>query len=162
MKKAPPNHRGFALMEIIISIGVLAVVSMFILEMFVRAANIGNRARDKDMAALEAQTVLSLCREDDTAQSLSARWDRPVRARPDGTWEACYDEDWNPVEAPADKGFVLSLAVTPDETALGAAARGAWDDITVSVIKLGAYPMEDGDHTEIFRLTAGRYRAGGR
>jgi len=50
------KNGGYALIEIILSIGVLAIVSMTVLQMFTLASDIQKRARDVDMAALEAQT----------------------------------------------------------------------------------------------------------
>jgi type II secretory pathway pseudopilin PulG len=73
---------GYALIEIILSIGVLAIVSMTVVQMFALAANVQKRARDTDVAARHAQSVIETYR---------VTQDTP----PPVTY---YDESWNPSE----------------------------------------------------------------
>jgi prepilin-type N-terminal cleavage/methylation domain-containing protein len=44
------SEDGFTLLEIILSIGILALISGFILEMFIVSANVNKKAKDMDMA----------------------------------------------------------------------------------------------------------------
>ncbi|MDR1158787.1 MAG: prepilin-type N-terminal cleavage/methylation domain-containing protein [Oscillospiraceae bacterium] len=161
MRKYERSQRGFALVEIIIAIGVLAVVSMFILEMFVRAANMSQRARDKDNACFEAQTVLALYRalpvQGRAALSVSGR--DATRSAP-GVWTFYYDDAWRPVAAPPDAGFTLTLTAAPGTNAETLTA-GAWETLSVTVVKNEPYLLEKQPRGPILTLTTGLYRPRG-
>ncbi|MDR0671039.1 MAG: type II secretion system GspH family protein [Oscillospiraceae bacterium] len=158
MRKFERSQRGFALVEIIIAIGVLAVVSMFILEMFVRAANMSQRARDKDNACFEAQTVLALYRalpaQGGAALSVSGR--AAARSAP-GVWTLYYDDAWRPVAAPPDAGFTLTLTSAPGAGA-EALSAGVWETLSVTVVRNEPYLLEKQPRGPILTLTTGLYR----
>ncbi len=156
----PQSHRSFALVEIIIAIGVLAVVSMFILQMFVRAANFENKARDKDMACFEAQNAVELYKTNRAPMASGLSEGRTARRLSAGHWELYYDSDWRPVAEKQDKGFVLSFVVSAGvhpSRALEPESAGAWDDIAVRVVKTDPYLMEDRGGGDVFSLSAGVY-----
>ncbi len=160
--KRPENPKGFALVEIIIAIGVLAVVSMFVVRLFVLAANTQNRARDLDHACFEAQTAVETYKLYGTLSSQEARalWNVIARPKMSGTgtiYTVFYGKDWAPAEAPQENGFTLVFTVTetpPDD------GLGVWEDIRVAVYKNSAYLLEDGGQKEIYTLSAGVYDAG--
>lgn len=148
------------MVEIIIAIGVLAVVSMFILEMFVRAANMSQRARDKDNACFEAQTVLALYRETPPVQgraTLTASGRSAAQPTP-GVWTFYYDDAWRPVAAAPDAGFTLTLTSAPGADA-EAFSAGVWEELSVTVTKNDPYLLEKRLRGPILTLTTGLYRS---
>lgn len=153
----------YALVEMVIAIGVLAIVSVFVLEMYVRAVNLGNRARDRDTAFAEAQAAIELYKAWGTLDALPPEtWDRPVSAVGPQVFEVFYDDAFVPTNRRVDKGYVLTFSVTPG--AVDGVSDGHWEDLSVSVVKLSPYLMAEEDQVEICRLHAGAYwplRAGG-
>ena len=101
------GHKAIALVEMIIAIGALAAVSIVVMQLFVRATQWENRARDLDRACFEAQSIIERYR-------LSGA---PKDGPADGQREIYYDSDWRPLEEKPEKGFVLSVSPpdTPDE-----------------------------------------------
>jgi prepilin-type N-terminal cleavage/methylation domain-containing protein len=151
-----PARRGFALVEIIIAIGVLALVSIFVLEMFIRSANMSNRAKDKDMACFEAQTVVALCQSDSSRldEVLRARYLDAVHQVSPHTWEIRYNDIWQPTSSRQDERFKLTLMAADDEEIY---SSGVWAQLITTVTQTKAYLMETGTR-EIFRLETGVYQ----
>ena len=52
------RQEGFTLMEAVVSIAVIAVISWFILEIFIVSANANVRARDMDMASVKTSSLI--------------------------------------------------------------------------------------------------------
>jgi type II secretory pathway pseudopilin PulG len=98
MKK---KNAGYALIEIILSIGVLAIVSMTVVQMFALAANVQKRARDTDVGARHAQSVIETYR-------VTKQVPPPI---------TYYDESWNPSsEDDASYQVLVTLSGTDLET----------------------------------------------
>ncbi len=158
--KLPSNQRGFALVEIIIAIGVLAVVSMFILQMFVRSANLANKAHDKDMACFEAQGVVEQLKATLEPVSQKSGQVYALTRVADDVWERYYDSSWAATAQKPDKGFVLRVEIKnaprpgTEQTAL------AWKSIAVSVTKSDPYLMEEKPTQELISLEAYVYYPG--
>ncbi len=154
------SGRSLALVEIIIAIGVLAIVSVFVLEMFARASNITNKARDKDRAGFEAQSMIELFKSD---VDLTASVDVGrvvVRTAPD-TYELYFSSGFTPVAQRDEQGYALTMTVTPQNTLDGVSVDwGRWETLTVSVVKLAPYLLSDEDDVEILKVSAGVYRPG--
>ncbi len=87
MKK---DDGGYALVEIIMAIGILAVVSMYFMNMFVLADNTQAHAKDLDAACTLAQTAMETMRA----------------GGPGGT--SYFDADWNEADSYDPDGFTLS------------------------------------------------------
>lgn len=88
------NQDGYALVEIIMAIGILALVSLYVIEMFVLAATTQSKARDLDMACLLSQTALE-----------------EARAGRVETGERYFSDKWIEVADRRDDGFTLSAAL---------------------------------------------------
>ncbi|MCL2747142.1 MAG: hypothetical protein FWE59_00610 [Oscillospiraceae bacterium] len=116
------GHRAIALVELIISIGALAAVSIVVMQLFVRAASWEDRARDLDRACMEAQSVVELCRLYGEPVDPGGNWVRPLSANGEGSWEIYYDSEWHPVADKPDRGFVLSVSVSVSVAELSSAS----------------------------------------
>ena len=121
------NDRGFALVEIILGIGVLALVGLVVVQMFIAAANTQNKARDLDNAVTEAQSA---------AEFLRATGEMHDRH---------YDRDWNRAENPDSDGFSLEVTV-----------REIYPPVlVVRVYKNSPYPAQPDGRPLIFELIGG-------
>lgn len=142
---------GFTLVEVIISIGVLSIASVFILQMFVTSAQLNANARDIDKVNMWTSTLMETFHlEDDPA----AFADNPVFTHPivqaggEATTIICrFDKDWQPVEGEEGAKFRMTAVVTHEEdgpeTATGLAegsptVRGALYTIAVEFHSLDA------------------------
>lgn len=103
--------KGFSLLEAVISIGVLSLISVFILQMFISAANLNTRAKDSDTAASKAITAIENFKKNPGFDSSITLF--------------YYDKEWNGIDTdtasiPADARYCLRLEITEtDETAYG-------------------------------------------
>jgi prepilin-type N-terminal cleavage/methylation domain-containing protein len=58
MRKLRDNENGFSILEVIISIAALALISSFVLEMFIVSAKINQNAEELDRAARTAANII--------------------------------------------------------------------------------------------------------
>lgn len=108
--------RASSMVEIIIAIGVLAVVSMFVIQLFVKASNIEQKAHDLDIACIEAQTLME--------QTKATGSFRP---------QIHYDKEWTEVQQKDINGFTISMSIKTD---------GPLNIIDIVVQKNSPYFME--------------------
>ncbi|MDR3239371.1 MAG: prepilin-type N-terminal cleavage/methylation domain-containing protein [Clostridiales bacterium] len=127
------NQKGFSLLEVIISIATIAVISGFILQMFIVSARLNQRARDLDMGASLAVNAVETVKKASRLQDIEAdsffegaltRMPRKEALEIVG----CYDARWQRLplseteyqsnQYPAAACFLLSLAVE-NEKAIG-------------------------------------------
>ncbi|MDR3206884.1 MAG: hypothetical protein LBT60_00990 [Oscillospiraceae bacterium] len=134
-----PGHRALALVEIVMAIGVLAVVSVTALRLFAQGANQENRARDLDRAVFEAQRALEAYKTDPSGGA-AALW---------------FDGAWSPMGTPENAAFTLTLTVSPQE-----APAGVWETVTAAVTAERPYLLETAGG-EIIALSALVYRPKG-
>ena len=135
------GSHGLAMVEIIIAIGVLAVVSMFVVEMFVRAANLENKARDLDHAAAQVQTAIEGYR------GLDAQADTPAALY-------VFDAEWNPAFTDDVQGFTMTVtsAVEWVQPSGENAAPYAMRTVEATVYKNAPYLLEETSGTAIYTL----------
>lgn len=109
------DDRGFTLVEIVISIGVLAVVSAFVIQLFIGSSNIQIKARDMDQASMQAQAALEYYKTFGGCDPGRARGDflRGGFYSEDGgafSLRLRYDINWNRTDLQdTDDGFTLYL-----------------------------------------------------
>ena len=99
------DERGFTLLEIILSIAVLSLVSIFILEMFMTAANLNIRAKNADSALTKVITEIDRIKGAAvTAADIN-----------EGTAVNYYDKYWLPLPGFNEKAcFIMELVITRD------------------------------------------------
>ncbi|MDR1560223.1 MAG: type II secretion system GspH family protein, partial [Clostridiales bacterium] len=98
------NESGFSLLEIVISTAVLAILSGFILQMFIASIRLNQRAYDLDMSSNVAAEALETLKADETPEG--------------GAAEKFYDSRWNQTALKNAK-FILTTEVF-EEKAYGA------------------------------------------
>jgi len=117
MKKS--NQEGFTLVEVIISIAVLSIVSVFILQMFVTSTQLNDNARDVDKVNMWTSTLMETFHLQDDPLLFGENGVFTYAATEpteDGLIITCYfDTDWNPVESGEARDFTLKATVAHEE-----------------------------------------------
>ena len=101
LQKIWKNEEGFTLLEAVLSIATLALISGFILQMFIVSAAVNSKAKMMDKASAEAQTVIETMKGFEDKQALYQSGLFAIDEENDGAFCRWYDQDWNPV---ADTG----------------------------------------------------------
>ncbi|MDR1615551.1 MAG: prepilin-type N-terminal cleavage/methylation domain-containing protein [Syntrophomonadaceae bacterium] len=145
------NQSGFTLVEIIMSIGILAVVSIFVMQMYIKAASLKDMVFDKDYALAAAQTALESYKANgpELSDLLEANFVYkeyarliPAGAAGNDALKCFFDEQWSPVSSETLKGYTLTLEITPagNQTSYGRLLKA-----TVSVVRNYPYMLENND-----------------
>lgn len=119
MKKKKQRSGGFTLVEVIISIGVLSIASVFILQMFVTSAQLNANARDIDKVNMWTSTLMeSFHLEKDpmdfpdndvfTYPIVESGDEKTVIAQ-------FFDEDWKAIQGEEGSSFRMVATITHDE-----------------------------------------------
>lgn len=99
MKRAQhrPHSRGFTLIEVIVSLAVLSIASVFILQLFVTAAQLNDNARDTDQANALITTALEdfIACADPRSFATDAMPHR-LSTPEDAHMAGYFDEHWQP------------------------------------------------------------------
>ena len=179
------NEDGFTLLEIILSIAILAVISGFILDMFIVSSNVNKSAQDLDIASTKAANALELFKSQGSPEGYAAlsafsnsfvEWDGSVTRI-----YAMFDEKWNMLPAlgrftdedPVNGAkFVLVVKVTDcgaagpavyldfftdgRDISYAAANQGRMYDISATFY---TYGVSGDDKTELLSLGTKKYFA---
>ncbi len=131
------KNSGIALIEIILSIGVLAVVSLIVVQMFTLSSHVQQRAVNTDTASLLAQSAIEAFRLNGIAPS-----------------STFYGSDWTAAEKD-NAAFIMVTEITQ-------ADKPDIQNISVSLYEVEAY-FETTDNAEsIFELSAAVWQGGSR
>ncbi len=147
------KKKGFTLLELCIAVGVLALVSVFVLQMFVLSRNTSMKARDLSRAVLSAQSAVESFKavrgDPDKLTALPGYETASVEASAEGflTATVFYDTDWMPVKGTGD--YSLTLSAVPE-------AEGGWS-LTAAVTRHRAYPLESPGDRELYSMEAVEY-----
>ena len=133
--------KGFTLVEIIVSIGVLAVVSVFVLRMFVQSENTQQKARDMDFAVLEAGSLVEAVKTLQSPDGILALLPAAAAVSDGYTAELRYGKDYAALDATAgDARFTMRIFFHRTE---GTDAGALWD-IDVEITRNDPYLLESG------------------
>lgn len=115
------NNRGFTLLEVIISIAMLSLMSLFILQMFLASSNLNDRAKDTDVAINHAITEIENLKKhtslldyiQNDAFGNTAEYEGMITI-----WKY-FDNEWNLMELsesiPNGAKYYLKININPDE-----------------------------------------------
>lgn len=163
------------MLELVISIGVFAVISVFLLEMFLAANSLQQKAKDEGKAITKAETIAEMLKSADSLEavakelSMKPMWGE-VKEQKDGSYQIAnltreqaegmtqiyalhYDKDWNAV----DKEDMYSILVVPYQMTV--------QDETIENYAIYTYRLQDypsifakEETVNIYRLECGVYR----
>jgi prepilin-type N-terminal cleavage/methylation domain-containing protein len=123
MMRTPRSEDGFTLLEILLSIGILALTSGFILQMFLVSARVNQKAFDSDMSLNAAMNLIesfkALDRFEDCMESPFSDEYKATLAVSSARVIKCYNNDWEELDIggsdisdyPPEVQYVLQLIV---------------------------------------------------
>lgn len=163
------------MLELVVSIGVFAVISVFLLEMFLAANSLQQKAKDEGKAITKTETIAETLKSADSLEeavsdlSMQPMWGE-VKQQKDGSYQIKnltkeqgegltqiyalhYDKDWNLVE----KEDMYSILVIPYQMAVQGETM---ENYAIYTYRLQDYPsiFSKEDTVNIYRLECGVYR----
>jgi prepilin-type N-terminal cleavage/methylation domain-containing protein len=97
-----PKKRGFTLVEIIISIGIVAIISSSILELFITAGNLNRKAFDMDKSVMLSETVVEQFKLLDNPEGIKnmdvLKDAYLLKSSTKNSYTIFYDNKWNVIK----------------------------------------------------------------
>ena len=93
------NNRGFTLIEIIIAIGIIAIISVFVLQVFITAKTLNQKATDLDNSVFLSNNLIELFRSGNSREDFILY----------------YDSDWKIINEKSKNNqadFIISGTIT--------------------------------------------------
>jgi prepilin-type N-terminal cleavage/methylation domain-containing protein len=157
------NNRGFTLVEVIIAIGIMAIASVVILQLFITAKNINQKANDLDKSILASTSIIELFKSGETPDDIKT--DPYIEhAKIDESNDIIniniyYDDNWNLLESKdGNLYFTLTAVITPISSIdLISNKTSKYYKIEVHVVKAKPYPLEKNFEKEIYSVETIRY-----
>jgi len=163
LRKLRKSQTGFSLIEIIMSIGILAIMSIFIMQMYIKAASLKEMAFDKDYALSAAQTALEVYKSHGpdpenwlNAGSLFSKEAVVNRINESSNYavEYYYDKNWQPANDKPAQGYTLRITIETQENII---LPGDLIQTEVSVIRIHPYLLSEENNTILCNLHSGSY-----
>jgi len=176
MKPRKRSEQGFSVMEALISVAVLALISGFVLQMYIVSYRVNQRAQDKDTANSIVVTAVESIKTQKSFDDLSkAAFFKDCTFDGENGAYQYYDEKWRPMavpqnaDAPVGAKFMLRVGIPSVSTSLGdrysaAAAKnngaaaqtdiGMMAELVVSVVQLDGETVR-----ELAKVEARKYYA---
>lgn len=118
-KKLLKAKKGFTLVEIIIAIGIIAIISGFVLQIFISAKNLNEKAADLDNSVFISNNLIELFKSGNSEEAFTAstRFSNMKVTNEGGsaTIELYYDADWNIInekEKSSQADFIVVGTIT--------------------------------------------------
>lgn len=131
------GSKGFTLIEMVIAIGILAVLAVGVLRLFVTSKIIHKKAADLDNAVLETNRMIEEFQSVDGAPQKESRF------------TVYYDGDWN---RSGLKDNSTNYAIYGSIIPLSEDQEGLLH-MDLRVVRLGPYPLEKESETEIYAVS---------
>jgi prepilin-type N-terminal cleavage/methylation domain-containing protein len=157
------NNKGFTLVEVIIAIGVIAIASVIILQLFITAKNLNQKSSDLDKSILASTSIVELIKSGEAPGDIKAN-PSIEHALIDESNDIIninmyYDDNWNLIESKDTNLFYTLTAVISPASSInskGIKTSMAYA-IEVHVFKAKPYPLEKSFNKEIYSLETIRY-----
>lgn len=178
-KRLGSRSAKMPMLEIVITIGIFAVVSVFILELFLSANTLQNRAKDKSKAIVLAETIAETVKSSETFEGAAEELglDKTIgriTQQKNGSYQISkidesngvkdsivvytkhFDEDWNTVK----EEDTYSVIVIPYENQVQGKVMVNYE---VYIYRLKGYVsvMEEKDSEELYRMSFSRLQDAG-
>jgi prepilin-type N-terminal cleavage/methylation domain-containing protein len=148
-----PRKKGFTLAEMIMAIGLLALFSVFIVQMFVKSDQLTRKARALDQAVACASNFADLWKMDEPGDVPDQILDLRLNRESGKTATIGLDRDFQ-ISKPEQAYYQAVLSIEPVSAATGgqpAGTSGLWQ-LTVALGRVA--PSDDGP---LYTLRATRY-----
>lgn len=142
--KVKNKKRGFTLAEMIISVAILSVVSIYVLQMFVATKNIGTKSYEMDEAVRISKNIIEFI---STGQEIDKNSSYDVISSMN------YEDGVYTVEF--DKNFVVSNSENAlYKLTMTSVKKENLNDINIKIERLKPYIMDNKNELEISNISA--------
>lgn len=142
--KVKNKKRGFTLAEMIISVAILSVVSIYVLQMFVATKNIGTKSYEMDEAVRISKNIIEFI---STGQEIGKNSSYDVISSMN------YEDGVYTVEF--DKNFVVSNSENAlYKLTMTSVKKENLNDINIKIERLKPYIMDNKNELEISNISA--------
>ena len=104
---------GLSLVEIILSIAVLSILSVYVIQMFITSSNLNHKAEAIDQSVLISESIFESIELDPTLsnlhQSTFFKYFKESVVDDADLTELYFNMDWQPVKTIQDNGYILYL-----------------------------------------------------
>jgi prepilin-type N-terminal cleavage/methylation domain-containing protein len=156
MDKTLTNPRGFTLVEIIISIAMLSVLSVYMLQLFVQSANMNRKAYELDRSVMITQNIVELIGQADTP-TISGNGLYALRLEgsgPEKRGRMYFDEGFSSIES--DEGPKYSLEISVTEAGEEVDGRNLYD-ISMKMTRSSGLPLGRSEDRDIYSLSSTKF-----
>lgn len=141
MSKLSGNQNdGFTLVELVISVCVMAIISVYMLQFFIGAKDLNRKAEDLDASVYLSTSIMESIKADvwETSPTLKAFGVPQVSNKVSGAeWITYFDSDWKSLQQKDDQAlFQCKLRIEPLSVAVQAKSLYL---VTVEVVRLKSY-----------------------
>ena len=151
IQKVKSRKLNMPMLEIVITLGILTIVSVFIMKLFLGANSLETKAKDISKASILAQNIGETIKAAESTENAIKELGLIEDTKQAGTYYQYYDSQWKPQEEPG----VYSMTVTISEEAYENAVL-VTADIVVSKGK--PYPIIKDDKEALAAITCKSYK----
>jgi prepilin-type N-terminal cleavage/methylation domain-containing protein len=168
------KHKGFTLVEMIISIGIIAIISSSILQLFITASNLNRKSYDIDKSVMISETIIGKFKSGNGPQDIkkiNLMKDAYVSERNKSLFLSIYfDQKWktmakvtysSELNLKKAAAYILKAEVYPLISAKESSTSGVFG-IKLSVTKQKYGYLEKKTVKALFSINAAKYFAGAR
>lgn len=174
-KKKQSQNAKLPMLELIVNIGVFAIISVFLLEMFLAANSMQQKAKDQGIAITKAETIAEKIKSTDsfsqteTDLGFAKMWGTMIEQK-DGSYQisdlnksekkeatALYVQHFNKDWEPVTEEDTYSVLVVPYTKTM---QDGVVENYEVYVYRLKGYPsvLQKKEHVALYQLSFSKYR----
>lgn len=157
--------KGFTILEMIISVAVLSIISVFVLQLFISARNMSDKARHLDWSIQMSKTLMESIKSCEKPEDLyTLDFLKESSMNKDGrdtTAIIAFDKDLKFISSKdlekfqeADFLAILQIKPVDNTTTL---QRGTMLRININMVKTKSYVMENTSNTSIYSIEADKF-----
>lgn len=150
--KLTKKNKGVSLVEIILSIGILSLLSVYVIQMFILSKTLNSEANNLDKSVYLSESIFELIEKDPTlVLLLKSDWFKhrdTIEEEESVKTTINFDSDWNPIGDTSENGFNLHLNVSETQAL-------TYTKIDYQIV---IYSIENREMEQIYEIGMQKYR----
>ncbi|MFO7886991.1 MAG: type II secretion system protein [Eubacteriales bacterium] len=147
------NKKGFTLVELIISVGILSLLGVLILLFFMSSKDVGLRTKELDQSVYHTNNIIESMKSEDWEKEPLNDFNILTLSNKKITLSSLYDDNWNLVHQ--EKKALFRTIITIDKSSEN--SEKSLYQISVKVIRLKAYFRSKKDNPLIHSIQTSLY-----
>ncbi len=111
------KNKGVSLVELILSIAVLSILSVYVIQMFLLSQKLNGQAEALDQSVLLSETIFETVEKDKSLESVFNlqlfKFAESIESGDIMSRKLYFDENWNPIQS--NKAYIYTLSFTAEE-----------------------------------------------